>query len=118
MTRYCYDDLDRLITARVTSGSTAWACGDAMTGTEADWFGYGYDAAGNVTDRTRKDTTAEAYAYNATNQLCWKLDGTAVTRGLPPVFRHLSAGSVRAWLEDVSGVKHSGPAALSAGVQT
>jgi RHS repeat-associated protein len=70
-TTYRYDDLDRLRRAETRDSS-----GQSVT----DWFEYDYDAAGNVTDRRRKDTSPEAYAYNGANELCWRFTGTITTR--------------------------------------
>jgi RHS repeat-associated protein len=70
VTSYAYDPLDRLAQAETTSPAS----------TVTDRVAYDYDGASNVTRRTTLSGATETFAYNAANQLCWKLGaGTSST---------------------------------------
>jgi RHS repeat-associated protein len=68
VTSYAYDPLDRLVQAETATPAS----------TVTDRIGYDYDAASNIIKRTTLNGATESFAYNAANQLCWKL-GSATT---------------------------------------
>ena len=78
---YTYDGLDRLTRELKT------------TSTGAVWTdrGYVYDAAGNRTTATNGAATT-SYAYNAANQLCWKIDSASANNCTSPPAGALTYG--------------------------
>ena len=78
---YTYDGLDRLTRElKTTSTGTVWTD-----------RGYGYDAAGNRTTATNGAATT-SYAYNAANQLCWKIDSASSNNCTSPPTGALTYG--------------------------